>query len=201
MCITSVTYAQTYYYERIATVENGVRSASSSADPHFITFTEYGCYDSDKNGFTEDTGFRDYIASKNNIVDYYGNSYFGTAHYYFDSDLSRLNIKVSSGKIYVYVKKTPPAGFTKSSRTKMSMVLPTIPSANNGNNMTAIDNNSTTYTESHGRKCPSCKGTGLCSMCKGKGWYKNMYSGDLYDCSACFSTGQCKVCHGKGIIN
>lgn len=54
---------------------------------------------------------------------------------------------------------------------------------------------------SKGRSCKGCNGTGRCSMCKGKGWYKNSHNGKIYDCPACHKTGECKVCYGKGYIN
>ena len=53
-------------------------------------------------------------------------------------------------------------------------------------------------TQQH-RPCAGCHGTGLCSMCKGKGWYE--YQGKVYDCSVCHGSGRCGVCHGKGHCN
>lgn len=62
-------------------------------------------------------------------------------------------------------------------------------------------------TQTAGRTCRGCNGTGHCSMCNGKGGYWNdagYYVGkDIKtrtSCSSCNGTGQCKVCHGKGSI-
>lgn len=54
---------------------------------------------------------------------------------------------------------------------------------------------------SSGRKCSGCNGTGLCAVCKGKGWYKNEYAGSIYECFECRGNGSCQVCHGKGYIS
>ena len=43
--------------------------------------------------------------------------------------------------------------------------------------------------------CVSCKGSGICSFCKGSGYDKNTKSGK---CTACHNTGRCKLCRGKG---
>ena len=53
---------------------------------------------------------------------------------------------------------------------------------------------------SSGSTCKGCNGTGHCSMCKGKGWYKNSHDGKIYDCPSCHSSGRCGVCYGKGVI-
>ncbi len=193
--------SQTYYYERIAVVKNGVKT-SASGDGHFITFTSKGCYDSDRDGFSEDTGFRQYKSSENNIRSYYGDSYFGNAYYYFNPDCSRLNIKrESDGETYVYVRKSPPAGKAKSSRKKSSEV--SVPLAFPLIGVVTIPGSTQTPppaapTATQPRRCAGCNGTGFCSMCKGKGWYKNTYDTKVYSCPSCHGSGRCGVCYGKG---
>lgn len=49
--------------------------------------------------------------------------------------------------------------------------------------------------------CKNCNGTGNCSFCKGKGWYKNYEADKHYDCFECHGSGRCQICHGKGIID
>lgn len=190
--------AQTYYYEREAVVVNNVRRASSG-DGHFITFTPKACYDSDNEGFSEDFGELMYEGTTSqNFHSYYGKSYFGDAYYFFSSDRSRLNIKRSNGEILVYVRKTPPAGVTRSSRPRpepqpVVNTVPTPPTITN-------DDTVTIKTEAdEGRICPDCGGTGRCTMCKGLGVYKNKYDGNVYECPAC-NNGKCMVCYGKGKI-
>lgn len=190
--------AQTYYYEREAVVTNNVKR-SASGDGHFITFTSKACYDSDIEGYSEEFGTLMYEGvTSNNLHCYSGKSYFGTAYYYFSSDRSRLNIKKSNGEILVYVRKTPPAGVTRSSRPRpeaQPAVYPTPATVT-----TITDNPVNTKTESdEGRICPGCDGTGKCTMCKGLGVYKNKYDGNVYECPACHN-GKCGVCNGKGKI-
>ncbi len=211
LCIllSITTFAQTYYYERVAIVTNGVKS-SDSGDGHFITFTSKGCYDSDKKGFDEKFGFRTYLSTNNDIKSYYGDSYFGKAYYYFSSDFNRLNIKIeSSGVIYVYNKTNAPTGLMCSNRkhvkesvpTTMPIIVTTTPTPSPSPSITPSYPTTTRSTRSSGRKCTGCNGTGYCSMCKGKGWYKYIYDGNIYDCPACHSSGLCGVCFGKGNID
>lgn len=204
--IVSAGISQTYYYERIAVVQNGVKTAASG-DGHFITFTSKGCYDSDVKGFTEDFGFREYKTTSSGIQNFYGDSYFGKAYYYFNSDRSRMNIKKESdGTIYIYTKRTAPAGITKSTRKKASdagysgpMSPIVIPS--DGGTVTSLPTSTCAPATPQTRRCSGCSGTGLCSMCKGKGWYKNSYDSKIYSCPSCHGSGRCGVCYGKGFIN
>lgn len=196
--------SQTYYYERVAVVKNGIKS-SASGDGHFITFTAKGCYDSDREGFSEDTGFRQYKSTENNIRSYYGDSYFGNAYYYFNPDRTRLNIKrESDGATYVYVRKTPPAGVTKSSRKKekanVPTIVPIIPSVTN------VPTPSFDFSEpSSGSKlsrygyytCPNCHGSGLCPICHGRKIADNSYTGGYNVCNSC-TGGRCSACGGTG---
>lgn len=60
---------------------------------------------------------------------------------------------------------------------------------------------------SDARRCAGCRGTGICTGCKGKGGYwvnSGMYTGKdsktWVECFSCGGTGQCGVCYGKGYI-
>lgn len=66
-------------------------------------------------------------------------------------------------------------------------------------NTISLDDNTTTNPSATSVRCKSCNGTGHCTLCKGKTWYKR--EGDYYDCPVCHSTGNCGVCYGKGTIN
>lgn len=47
---------KTYLYKRVMIVKNGARTKKND-DAHYITFTDKGCYESDKDGFTTNNGF------------------------------------------------------------------------------------------------------------------------------------------------
>lgn len=62
-------------------------------------------------------------------------------------------------------------------------------------------------TPSQGRTCAGCRGTGVCTMCQGKGGYytnSGTYTGSgsktWHQCSSCHGSGKCGVCYGKGTI-
>ncbi|MBR3830955.1 MAG: hypothetical protein IKJ52_06860 [Muribaculaceae bacterium] len=62
-------------------------------------------------------------------------------------------------------------------------------------------------TPSQGRTCAGCHGTGVCTMCQGKGGYytnSGTYTGSgsktWHQCSSCHGSGKCGVCYGKGVI-
>lgn len=199
--------AQTFYYERVAIVKDGHKQ-EASGDGHFITFTTSGCYDSDKDGITEDTGFRKFLRVENNIRNYYGDSYFGKAYYYFNSDCSRLNIKEEvSGIVYVYVRKSAPAGIKKSLRNKKTLP-PSVPhvspsAVGNIPPMPALESYSSSVESSSRSRygyytCPSCHGSGKCPICHGKHLINNGYTGHTIVCASCNNLGQCSACGGSG---
>jgi len=62
-------------------------------------------------------------------------------------------------------------------------------------------------TPSQGRTCAGCHGTGICTMCQGKGGYytnSGTYTGSgsktWHQCSSCHGSGKCGVCYGQGTI-
>ncbi len=195
--------AQTYYYEKVAEVKNGTKT-TAAGDGHFITFTNKGCYDSDIKGFTENNGFLEYKRTVNSIRNYYGDSWFGKAYYYFSTDLRRLNIKVeSTGNVYVYARKTAPSGVTKSSRHRASQTvitpavtitaMPTAPTYDSSAGSSSQSQNSRYgyYT------CPSCHGSGKCPICHGSNLADAYYTGNKMVCSSC-TNGRCSACGGTG---
>lgn len=196
--------AQTYYYEKVAEVRNGTK-ITASGDGHFITFTNKGCYDSDNKGFSENNGFLEYKRTENSIRNYYGDSWFGKAYYYFSTDLGRLNIKVeSSGNIYVYARRTAPAGVTKSSRCKVSpaVVAPVVPMPVTPATPT-FDSSAGTSGQSQNKSrygyytCPSCHGSGKCPVCHGRNLADAHYTGNKMVCPSC-TNGRCSACGGTG---
>ena len=208
----TVAKAQTYYYERTAIVENGVRK-TASGDGHFITFSKGSdgkgtCYDSDEEGYSENNGTLKHEATARGVMSYYGNSYFGKAHYYFSTDYATLNIvSDNSDKTYVYTKKTAPASVTKSSRGKANAS-----SSSNGSSASPVyvppvNSSSMGPTKEQ------------CSFCFGRGhkderieYLPVSYVGNMTDhyrwCSQCgrsdyphkHVTPRCEVCKGKGYV-
>jgi hypothetical protein len=208
-------YSQTYYYERVAKIEPGGRRVADSGDGHFITFTDFGCYDSDDHGMTAQTGFRDYKKSRNGVDQFYGKSYFGNAYYSFSSDRSRLNIDVErDGTIYVYERRTAPSQETSSMRKYSPIVvspgvyIPFVPIWTPPvMSSSSYSSSSSTSSVSGGRICTACNGNGQCTSCHGVGYHwmqTGYYTGDSsyskVDCGACHSTGRCMICYGKGKI-
>ncbi len=195
---------QTFYYERIAVVENG-QKRSDRGDGHFITFTRDGrCFDSDNRGYSENFGIRRFQHQQNGITCYEGGSYWGNAKYLFNSDKSRLNIRISSSITYVYTRKTAPAGVTASNRKQRSSsnyIIPApTPSAPSGSYGSSSSSSSSSSSQSrYGYyTCPSCYGSGRCPICRGKHITNNSYTGGNHICYSCNNRGDCSACGGKG---
>ncbi len=197
--------AQTYYYERVAIVNNGVKTIATG-DGHFITFTPKGCYDSDKEGISEGTGFRQYQTSANNIINYYGESYFGSAHYYFSADRKRLNIKCeSNGMIYVYERRNAPLSITKSQRrinssvgSSTAVVIPQTQNSTYGTPNSSSENSSSSQSRLGYYTCPTCYGSGKCPICHGTNVRSSYYTGERRICTQCNDKGHCPSCNGTG---
>ena len=192
--------AQTvYYYE----LDNG------KGDGHFITINSKSCYDSDRDGISIENGCRLYKGVRNNQKVFSGMSYFGDADYFFSMDYSTLTIVTKNGKKLSYIRKKTPSDVASAhgqvpEPKKREVVIPNVYQVMYPDVYPPINTNyggdANTSTQAH-RPCAGCGGSGLCSMCNGKGWYKNMYGGDYYQCSSCGGSGRCRVCHGKGHCN
>lgn len=210
--------AQTYYYERTAKIDSEGHRIEDSGDGHFITFTSLGCYDSDNEGMTAQTGFRKYQKSHNGVDQYYGKSYFGQAYYRFSTDKSRLNVDVEyDGTIFVYERKSAPTTKTSSMRgyspirSPSGTYVPFNPIWSAPAIIPAIGSNSASSSSTdavhNDHSCRACGGTGKCTACNGAGYYlanTGYYVGDssksLIECGACHTTGRCQVCYGRGEI-
>lgn len=71
-----------------------------------------------------------------------------------------------------------------------------------GNSNGSSDNSNNNHV-----RCAGCQGTGMCSMCSGKGGYyiePYIYSGDntkvWKECSVCYGKKSCKYCWGRGCV-
>lgn len=202
---------ETLYYERIEVVKEG-KCMADIGDGHYITFNDKGCYDSDKDGFTEKTGFRAYEGLDNGITSYYGDSYFGKARYLFNPSKSRMNVIIDkTGDIYVYVKKDNPnaaysrrsehASPTAGNSSGTPPIIITAPPVIYGGSGGGQGNTS-------GRQqCYACNGTG-------KGWDEIVYAPNYTGkdnskyCAQCGHTSpahthirhSCASCNGRGYI-
>lgn len=184
-CVAIAVAQTTYYYERTAVVDAGKRQ-SSYGDGHFITFVDKGCYDSSQEGYTMGTGFRRYQTTQNGVSSYYGESYFGMAHYYFSADRSLLNIVCdgNSNRTLVYERRQAPSGTTASSRRRSTSAnsqtassgtttTPSDGSSNSGswssgsgvsggassnNGSSGSTTSGSSYSKRQRRDCPFCQG-------------------------------------------
>jgi hypothetical protein len=207
---TAPNAGQTFYYKQTGVVRNGNRTAGDNTW-QFITFNGRACFDSDKNGKQAGDGFLSYQGVEKGVHIYYGDTYWGKAHYNFYNDFARINIITSDGVIYIYEKTTPPANAVTSAYvyTRPPQILPppTVadvpdriqPPGNNNNQGTEWD---TTPFRTERIKCSSCNGSGKCRVCHGSG-----------DCTTCNGRGlttywtytgrgeqakKCGVCNGSG---
>jgi hypothetical protein len=190
---------QTRLYKRIAIVTNGVRKAMND-DAHYITFTDQGCYWSDKAGLILGGAFARYIKDENNLHCYSellsdGN----TASLFFSNDYSRINVRYNGGKTHVYVRELngTTALYRKRNSTKTgngSVSPPVIvnPVIGNGGRSSEPQSNKTT--------CLNCHGTGQCNQCLGKGYYLRQEGDVNVTCIICNGSGKCFVCHGRGYV-
>lgn len=194
--LSMMSYAQSVYYY---VLEKG------RGDGHYIAVNSKSCYDSDAKGCSLSNGLRLYKGEQNNQHLFAGMSVFGDAKYYFSADYSRLKIVVTkSNTVYNYIRVTAPSGALSAhgsvqvpSAGEQPYIPTNTPVAMPGNTQSSYQS---TQTVTH-RPCSGCGGSGRCSVCNGRGYRKNIYTGSDEPCPWCNGTGQCKVCHGKGHCN
>lgn len=195
---------KTFYYEVVASIDTEENRSPKSGDGQYYTFTEQSCYESDKNGISEELGVAKFINYANNIYVYRGKGYYGEADYCVTDNYETMNIKTAGGTIYVLKRKKAPDSFIasehKKNKTEIENILKGSIAHPISQPIISTNDNGETSTTAH-RPCAGCGGSGFCSMCHGKGSYKNMYDGKIYDCTSCGGSGRCRVCHGKGHCN
>lgn len=189
-------------YKRVMVVD-GQHKTSCNDDAHFLSFTNNGFYESDKNGNAIGSIFIEYVKDDNGYHCYAGVTPHGYSMFYFTKDFSRMNMKCGN-KTMVYQKETG---------TTTTALMRRHDSRNNKNNNAPISpiytSPTTTDYGSGNRKrvCPGCNGTG-----KGSDeiTYAPDYTGrqlDVY-CSVCgrvmsphsHRTPMCMVCYGRGTV-
>lgn len=186
-----------YYYEL----------ANGNGDGHYIQINPKACYDSDKNGISLSNGLRRRQADVNEEKVYYGDSQFGFAYYYFSDDYQKLRIEIEKDGTTYYYRSTTPTTNAVSAHTSKPRSQGTITTSNypvvtspQPDLYSTNPSATTSSSSSQGRICPGCGGTGFCTMCNGRGIYKNIYTSNYDRCPSCNGSGQCKVCHGHRVI-
>jgi len=103
---------QIAYYKHTKVVGKDGRETAGDNTGQFIRFTDKSCYDSDKDGIGVGNGYLMYKGMVNGVYVYSGDSFLGgkDGYYYFNNDLSRLNIQTADGVTYKYEKATAPRG-------------------------------------------------------------------------------------------
>ena len=197
------TQSSTYYYELIKYVDENGNIMERLGDGQFYTITHNTCYESNRHGIDEGLGHLKYIGynSAKYLHIYNGTCFYGKATFLFYHDYSRINIRLESGSVYVLCRKDAPAGFVASNHKEFKQQIDAIFSTGAVNPILTttipITNHTlhtTTTTEQYA--CPTCYGSGKCSLCYGKGFVNNSYTGNSMKCSC--RNGICPVCNGTG---
>mgnify|MGYP000174679189 FL=1 len=203
-CTFQFTKAQTVMYKRIMTVINGNKQTMND-DAHYITFNNKGCYESDKNGISDNgSSFIKFIKNENSLHCYFGNGFFGNAFYYFSSDYSRLNIKVDD-ITHVYIAETSlqtTASLRRKQETSPTGNTIIVPMPIIVNESNSSNSYSPPSTKLHRNICNYCKGTRV----DPSPTYSPNYTGKTNSeyCDICHATkdrhyhAKCPSCGGKG---
>jgi len=210
------TFAQTgtHYYKQIKVVTKDRKEQAGNNQGQFITFTNSGCYDSDKSGFSVNNGFLKFGKKTTDRTYYSGDSYWGNAMYIFTENFNRLNILVeTTGTTYVYVKATAPASAQTSALIKETKPNTT---ATQGQPSSTMPPNMNMPPQQKQELCNRCGGSGQCprpvagkSYCSSgrvyctvcvNGKVSNPYNGNISRCTACDGVGWtiCSTCSGSG---
>lgn len=201
--ITSSVSAQTYYYKQVKKVVNSQVAVGDNSGL-FVTFSEKGCYDSDRNGFDVGNGFLSYKGKNDSGISIYaGSSFWGNAKYCFSQDKRRLNIRLTgSDIIYVYQIFATPSHVCTSDKIKQKQPIETPilpPPVVIDNGCPNIERKEKRQSRYGYRTCPSCLGTKRCSTCNGRKFISSSYTGDDMPCPNC-TMGECSTCHGRGEV-
>ena len=72
-------------------------------------------------------------------------------------------------------------------------------SSNAGASTGSSSSGSTSESMLGDKPCPTCRGTGVCNNCNGKGWHYDEYFGNgKLHCTNCNGNGKCPWCKGTG---
>ena len=157
------TFAQTYYYEQVAIVNNGVKT-DKYGDGHFLTFSGNEVYESNSSGQSLGYGSLKYVRSEGGRSLYVVTTYLilgAELQYVFNGDRSRLNVHLDNSRILVYERKNS----VSSPRQYESIsIQPSYDdsgsSSGSGSRRSGSDSKKGTTTNSTRTKCTLCHGTG-----------------------------------------
>lgn len=105
-----------------------------------------------------------------------------------------LIVSYLNGTPYYMVRYNPQKGVISGTQDGLN---PNSGGFSNGGNYN--NGGSSGGSRSDGYTCPTCHGSGRCTMCAGRGEWRDS-NGRLHDCSMCHGGGACYGCHGKGRI-
>lgn len=194
---------KTYYYEVTAIYDTHGKRIPQSGDGQYYTFTSKACYESDKDGNSENLGSAIYKNYANGLYVFHGKGYYDDmSEYTVTDDYGHMNILVQSGIRYVLTKKTPPAGFTasrhmeykKNLEAMLRSSMPSIPT-NPQEPSTSSSTPRKPHVTTEEYDCQSCWGSGKCPICHGDGIA--LIYGKYVDCPSCVN-GHCSACGGSG---
>ena len=181
---------QTVYYKMIKKMVGEAISTSVSGG-QFITFSDKSFYESDIDGFSVGHGKLEFRYSKNGVITYVGNSYWGKSIFKFTSNKDMLNV-IAGDVVYVYKKASAPTG------TKTCSL---IRNESRGNYIPNITDYPASYDSE--QSLNPYKGhyetkTERCINCSGKG-YNMKYIWHGGDKSSTVQQ-RCSYCHGTGTV-
>lgn len=211
----------THYYKLKRSIIEGVSSTEVSGG-QFVSFIGNVCYESDSQGKGVGHGTlqRKNEYSKNGIIFYLGESYYGKGtSFRFNGDKTILNITTSTGDTYVYAQCSPPEGATTCSlirkpenggnTTPSYIEHPTYIPPQQSSGMGIPDNGKTLKTKEirYKEKCHNCGGKGntiyntyppTFGLPSTNVWCSEC--GRYYSSDIGHSHVSCRYCHGTGEI-
>lgn len=203
LCFNMHAFGQTFYYIQTKIIDSDNTSEPGDRKGQFITFNSKGCYDSDKDGYTVNNGFLNYIKTENNIKVFSGSTYWGTGYYFVSTDLNRINVKLPTGTTLVYVKSNAPQTTTTSYYRKEKQEVSSNPTLYPNNN-NAPSSSSSNNNKLIRKNCSFCNGTG---KNPGKEYGADYSGGKIITIEYCSVCGRnekkhyhnsCPSCGGKG---
>lgn len=214
----------TYYYKLKRSIIEGVSSTEVKGG-QFVSFIGNVCYESDSQGKGVGHGSlqRKDEYSKNGILFYFGESYYGKGtSFRFNGDKTILNVTTSSGDTYVYSQCSPPKGVTTCSliRKPTTGGNTVLPYQDNSTYISPQQNNcipdNSTPESGKTLKTKEIRYKEKCHNCGGKGnTIYNTYPptfglpstnvwcsecGRYYSSDIGHSHVSCRYCHGTGEI-
>lgn len=212
----------TYYYKLQRSIIEGVSSTEVNGG-QFISFIGNVCYESDLQGRGVGHGTLQYKGeySKNGIIFYWGESYYGEdTSFRFNGDKTILNITSPTGDTYVYKQSNPPKGVTTCSLIREHtnrdnlephyLDSPTYIPLQQTNSVVVSDNEKSAKTKEvrYKEKCQNCNGKGTVAHTSyvptfGQNLPDKWCSecGKYYSASAAHSHITCRYCHGTGEVD